>query len=337
MHMRRAGSALAVVLLVLGACTGDGDGTREPVATDDGGDPGDDASEDATDPAPVVEEPVGPNGRLQLSGFVERNRISVNLQLSAVEVDPNGDLLLDIEAVNRGFRGVNATSLAQSSVRVRDDVGTDYEFVRPVDNDQLRFTADERLTGTLVFRGPIDPEASYLEVGFNQRGDQAVLAADDPPSQYPKFLFPEVPLPGIGLEAKAGDGGGGSLTEASTVTVGLSAESERRAGFVVDVVEYVEDGQTVTFTVEAVNGSERMASLTGGFPSLDDGQDSNFVYVRPADVGPRTPEARVDLEPGEEATVQIAFRGVISGEADELTLRFDDVTFTGIPIPDVDT
>lgn len=336
---RLAALCAAGAFAVAGCTSGGGsegtDDVAAPVPTEDegdvdAGDAGDADDESGSEPE-EPEEPEGPHGRLQLGQFIEQSPASTNLELGAVEVDANGDLLLDIEAV---FRGRSQVSIAQFGVRVRDDVGNTYAFRAPTDNDRLQMRPDERMTGTLAFEGPVDPEARYLEVGFNQQGDEAVFAADDRPNQYPKFLFTEVPLPGIGLEAEAGEGGGGEgLTEATTVEVGATAESERFEGYEATVVEYTEDGQTITFSVEVVNNASRMVSLTSGNPRLDDGQDSRFRWVEPEDVPRRSPEGRVELDPGDEATVEVAFRGVISDDAESLRLRFDEVTIEGIPVP----
>lgn len=43
----------------------------------------------------------------------------VAVSLRGLEVDESGNLWLDIEAVNRGFRATSSASLAEFAVRVR--------------------------------------------------------------------------------------------------------------------------------------------------------------------------------------------------------------------------
>lgn len=359
----RASWVLAVGILTLAACDG-GPSAPAPPAADGASDRDaddatvrgqddireqDDVAEvgaEVPDAAGTAPEDVasGANGALRLSGWVEHNPRMISVALRSVEVDDHGHLRLDIEAVNRGFRGRSASSLALSDVRVTDDLGNQYAFQRPEEHRDLRFEADERLTGTLAFEGPVDPDARHLEVAFNQRDGESVPTSEDQPSQYPKFLFADVPLPGIGLEDAADRGGSSSLLEVSTVELDLPAQIDWLPDLDVTLLRYHHDGQTTEFDLEAANQTDLPVELASGHPRLDDGTDGQIVY-EPNDSDDRD-ERVIRLEPGDEATFTIAFRGAISPQSEGLRLRLNPnnhrsesptrpfVRFEDLPLPE---
>lgn len=333
---RRGLAAVAVVLLAAAGCdaTADDDGTAA-----------DDAAKELSSAEQAAEAgPAGPSGSLRLTGYVEEHPRMVALALRGVEIDEGGHILLEIEGVNRGFRGRSSATIAEFGVRVRDDLGNSYPFQRPEGNGGLQFLADERLTGTLAFEGPIDPEARYLEVGFNQSSGESVSASEDSIDQYPRFLFEQVPLPGVGLEEEAERGPSSDLMAEQVVEVGQSAQIEGRDDLEVTLVRYVVGGGVITFELEAANTGDVTVDLARGVTRLLDGQDTTFVLESNSeDDGERL----LRLEPGEELTGTLAFRGVIAEDAESLTLytnanaRSCDackqtpyIEFTDIPVAD---
>jgi hypothetical protein len=324
-------AALGSVLLA--GCTSSDGGATPPT---------DAASEDEAAADGAGDE--GPRGSLRLTGWVQEHPRMVAVALRGVEVDAAGHLLLEVEAVNRGFRGRSAASLADVGVRVRDDLGNTYAFQRPEEHRTLRFVADERLMGTLAFEGPIDPDARYLEVGFNQSRDTSVPASEDGISQYPRFLFEQVPLPGVGLEDEADRGSSGSLIDEATVEIDQVADIPWLDGLEVTLVRYVVGGGVVTFELEAVNGTRRAVQLATDSPRMDDGRGSTFV--REQDTSDDRDERVIRMEPGEASSATISFRGTIAPDAEALELRLNGnmrssesdsspfVQFADLPLPD---
>lgn len=351
-------TVLAILIFTVSACSGDSDDVPSPT-TETEGSSGSEAADDVgemvdDDPASqqssghrrqeASERTTGAAGSLRLSGWVESHQRMVSVALRAVTVDPDGHLLLEVEAVNRGFRGRNATSLALTDVRATDDLGNTYAFQRPEEHEDLRFHADERLTGTLAFEGPVDPAARRLEIGFNQRDGESVPTADDNPSQYPKFLFDDVPLPGVGLEREADRGGSSSLIDVVTVELERPADLDWLVDLEVVLLRYRQDEQSIEFDLEAANTRDLAVELAVGHPRLDDGTDAQFVY-EPNESDDRD-EQVVRLEPGDQASFTLAFRGPISPESDGLRLRLNPnsnprensprplVIFDDIPLPE---
>ncbi len=305
----------AVAVLALAAVGCDGSPAEDSPTGDEV-----DADTSGSEPSDEETTATGPAGSLRLSGWVEEHPARVALSLRGVEVDAAGHLLLDVEAVNRG----SVVSVAEFGVRVRDDLGNRYAFQRPEDNGGLRFTVDERLTGTLAFEGPIDPDARYLEVGFNQSGDGSVSAAEDGISQYPAFLFEQVPLPGVGLEDEAVRGPSSELMEEQVVEVGQVGEVAYLDGLEVTLQRYVVGTGVIRVELEAVNGTGRAVQLAAGSPRLDDGRDSHIVYE--ANESDDRAERVIEMGPGDEATVTISFRGTIASDAESLQLRLNGHT-----------
>jgi hypothetical protein len=327
-------AALGVAVALLAGCTGDADPAPEddetPEAATDG--PTDDAGDEPT-----------PSGRLQLTGWQESHPVLITVALRAVEVDTDGHVLVDFEAINRGIRSGGA-SIGQSGVLLRDDLGNVYPFVRSEEHERLRFNADERMSGTLAFTGPIDPEARRITVAFNQleQDVELVAAADDVLSQFPKFLFEDVPLPGVGLEVDADRGGSGdSLATDQRLEVGVTVTPDLNPDLEVTVVAYATDGLTVRLELEAVNRSNEVVVLTRADPVLRDDRDSRYVFER-AETADRD-EENLRLEPGEEVSATLAWRGVIPADAGSLVARFNSENFENpsaphfvvdLPLPD---
>ncbi|WP_052668997.1 hypothetical protein [Nitriliruptor alkaliphilus] len=306
----------AVIVAVLaGACTS---ATDDDVPVDDGqvvdaGEVGDEA----------VTEQAAPGGRLQLTGWAEDHPKVMTVALRAIEVDAAGNLLIDIEAVNSSLHG-NSASIGMRGVLARDDLGNVYDFVRPEGNGRLQFVRDERMTGTLAFEGPVDPAARTVTVAFNQQDDAETLirAAEDNLNQFPRFLFEQVPLPGVGLEAEADRGGtADALTTEQEIEVGVTVQPEINEGVSVTVLRYRTDGRTITVELEAVNNSNRVVELTSGNPHLRDGRDTKYGYQR-SESDDRD-ERVLRMDPGQEVTAVLAWRGLIPDDAEFLALEIN--------------
>lgn len=350
---RTAAVGITMVLCLATACTTESpppdDGVADVVGDDDQARGSDDERDDlpepddAQDDDPEVEpspEPEGANGRLQLSGWREDNPSGVTVALRAVEVDGNGDLLLNFEAVSRDrFQGT--AEIAQSAVVVRDDLGNVYEFRQPAADRRLPLGQDERMSGTLAFDGPLDPGARTIDVGFNQLDEQWVAAADDLPSQYPRFAFVDVPLPGVGLEADArGPGQVGDLDRSTTVEVGQEWSAD---GLEVTVVSYELVGGSTNVTVEASNGRNNVVELALDIPRLRDEAGGQYFFERDLDIDRGT--AVVRMEPGDDATVTFGFRGeptpastgftfVLNGNSSEDSPSAPRIEFADLPLPE---
>jgi hypothetical protein len=331
----RARAVLAGVVL-LAACTGSGDAPTDP-----GTEGGSAASEEQT-----VEEPLEPAGRIYLSGFREDQAGSLSLALRAVEIDDDGHILVDIEAVNSGTSTRRLSGLATIMV---DDVGNRYGFRPPSDDGSLTLRSDERMTGTLVFEGPVDPDARHLTFGLNQRSGtevgQLVSASDrQATDQYPPMLFADVPLPGVGLEDEASSDDGGDLLDSRYVEVGETAAPEATPEVEVTVLGYETDGRTVELDLEVVNGSGGTVRMLAERPVLTDDLGSRFHYRRVE--GDRA-EQRLELAPGEEGAATLGFRATLQPAATELRLtlngfgmrndseRTPGLVFT-LPMPELD-
>ncbi len=110
--------------LVVAGCTAADDGAADgrPAASDDAG-----AVEEAD------EQPAAPSGRLLLSGFRDDNPSGVSVEVTSVEVDEGGHLLLGIDVVNTAVGG--RVDIGQYRNVLVDDVGNYYDFQRVPDNE----------------------------------------------------------------------------------------------------------------------------------------------------------------------------------------------------------
>ncbi|WP_157042092.1 hypothetical protein [Nitriliruptor alkaliphilus] len=315
--MPRGLALVLVVALVAGCTTGGDDGPA---------DDGPAADVDAAEPAEPDE--LRPNGRLVLTGWQEHHLGSqVSVALRGVEVDAAGFLTVDIESVNANFRGAGMVSLADPHVWVVDDLGNEHPMVRPAVDERLRFPKDHRLSGVLAFEEPLAAEARTFTLMFNQRpGDQLISASEHDPSVSPKFLFEGVPLPGVGLEVEADRGEAGQLTDRAVAEVGETYTPDHLPEVEVTVHRVVGDGRTVSIEFDVRNGSSRQILLAGSLPWLDDGHGSTFVTVEQDRDNTEVAERRVELEPGDEATVTLSWRGVVAADADTLTLTLNTGT-----------
>lgn len=334
--MRRSGSAvaaLAVTALLLTGCTGTGaeddpSGLLTPVATDSATTDADDGPPPTPVPSPT---PSGPNGRLELSGWDQFHSNPTSIELQAIEVDDAGHILIDLDAVNSYHRG--QVRLALNDVFATDDLGTSYEFVRPVgtrDEQRLGLDADQRLSGTLAFVGPVDPEATTLDVGFNNldsRQDGFIAAEEDTQGQFPKFYFAGVPLPGVGLDDEADRGG--SQVNAPTIDVNRTVEPDDWPGVALLVEEITADGRTVTIDLEISNQYDRTLKFLNRNPVLDDGHGNRFYYVDNA-TGDLA-ERQLELTPGDEASVRLSWRGRLDPNADTFSLTLNGLDRGGRP------
>lgn len=320
---RTVGSLVAGAVLLLG-CT-DGPGGGEAVATD-----GEvlEVSEDADQGADgeARADVREPSGSMQLSGFREDQASATSVALHAVEVDEGGHIHLGIEAVNSGGRVMRLNGL---NTILADDVGNHYRFVPPRDNGNLTVQSDQRMTGTLVFEGPIDPAARRLVLGFNQqtRSVEELVGAEDrrASNQYPVFLFRDVPLPGVGLEDEAGSGEQADLLERQVVEVDQTVSPEGHPDVEITVVSYETDGRVLELDLEAVNRSSQRVSLVSSTPVLVDDLGSRFGFLR-ADGSEA--ERRLILEPGDEASVTLGFRATLHPDASELRLTLNSFAFS---------
>ncbi len=332
----------AVALVVLGACTeGGGEPNREDAGVDE--------VEPAADGDASASEVVEPGGWLRLAGFREDQRAGRSVALLAIEVDDAGHVHVAFEAVNSGGRQMRLNGL---TTVLEDDRGNSYEFQTPEELSDMQLRPDERMTGTLVFRGPIDPQARRFTLAFNQVGRKSaaeVVSASDSPQtdQYPPFAFRDVPLPGVGLEDEASAGDGAPLLTSRTVDVDQTASPEGHPDVEVTLVEYETDGRTLRLQIEAVNRSSQEVTLLHDQPVLVDDLGNRFTFLR-ADQGGA--ERRLVLEPGSEASATLGYRATLRPDATELQLTFNSFAFVvdslqrtarglrfTLPVPTVDT
>jgi hypothetical protein len=311
MTLRRSRGALVLVTALLVGCTGAG--------SDDG--PAT-ADEDGSVAAPEPEEEVRPSGRLLLTGFAEHQLAGLSMALRGVEVVDGEHLLVEIEAVNSGTSTKRLNGL---TTFLEDDRGNRYPFRPPAEDGSLTLRNDQRLTGTLSFEGPLDPEARRFVLAFNQsfdtEADEAVGAQDRPSTDhYPPMAFRDVPLPGVGLEAEATLEEPGSLLDDTTVEVGVTASPEAAPDVEVTVVGYTTDGRTIEIDLEVVNGSSETVRMLAHRPHLTDDLGSRFHFRRGEG---DDAEQRLELRPGEEASATLGFRATLRPAAGELRLTLN--------------
>lgn len=316
---RGSALSLGVVLLASAGCGGD---TPPPDRPSDGvvdaGDPEDDPGDDAED------EAATPSGRILLSGFRDDHPGGVSLEVTSLEVDASGHLLVGVEAVHAAVR--SGLDLGEFTNVLEDDLGNTYEFQRPADNARLNVPKDHRLVGTLAFLGPVDPQARRVTLALNQvRETERVGAGEDGRlNRTPRFLVEDVPLPGVGLEDEASDPEALRLLETRTVEVGDSQASEDNPDVTVTVVSYETDGRTTTLDIDAVNRSGVAVGILVDRPSLRDDQGRRLQFLRVD--SEEQDERQLRLEPGEEGSATMAFRGAPTEQSGELRLVLNSLS-----------
>lgn len=200
--------AVATAALALTACTGDGDPptatdaptetstpTPSPEATTPSEDPTTEAADTET-PSAEVDEPAEPI--VVAVDFEQRAEGGTTIRVSRFEVTET-NVLVDVEiivAAERAFVQFNNTQ--QNPAKVVDDLGTEYTLVPPEDNRSLHLDGGEHLEGTLAFQGPVDREASTLQLIFNSRSNAEPETVND--QIQPRFEFSPVELEGSGQD-----------------------------------------------------------------------------------------------------------------------------------------
>jgi hypothetical protein len=302
-------------LLVLGGCTADPTDTEGSSATteQDGEPDGSQVGAAGSEQADEVLEPEAaePQGRLELTGWEQTHPGGLSVALRAIEVDAAGDLLLDIEAVSTQM-DVQLNGFTTFLIDDRTDqeqlvFGDWYELVPPDDDPRLRLAVDERLTGTLVFAGPVDPQARRVTLAINS-DTQTIYEVDDglvPRVLNPSFAFWDIPLPGVGLDAEAAaEQARDTITEVSELD--LDVTEEHRSGVTVTLTEVRFDGRNLFLDLEAVNPTSRDQRLTWEPPRLIDAGGARAVFVR---VESQEEEDRfLEIPAGGEADATLAFR-----------------------------
>jgi hypothetical protein len=202
---------LLVVVLVLAACSSDdapADDAVDDVLAEDASALGEDGSDiedvgdEEADPDPgddgdddeVVVEPV----RLDLD-LEERTLDGTTVRVTGLEVTELA-ILVDIEIVvsdERAFVQFNNRQQG-TAARLRDDLGGEYLLVPVEGNTSLRIGGGERLEGTLSFEGTLDPDATSLQLVFNEDSDPEQTTQYD--RIMPYVVFPPIPLDGQPLE-----------------------------------------------------------------------------------------------------------------------------------------
>lgn len=314
--IRRARAALALTAaaaLGVAGCTGDG-GTPANTSTEEA------ATTDAS-------EATGPSGTIELAGVQQTHGSGTTVAVTGVTVDEAGHVLVDIEARVTGRRDAR---LGSSETILLDDLGHRYEFAEPAANRNLAIARDHEAEATLAFIGPIDPDATRVSLGINGNYDGTIRTVDDEHANTltPTFAFEDLPLPGVGLDdegAGPDDEVGLVLPEAEVDVTGVAHEGAAQVR--VEVTRIKVEPSLVTVTVEARNNGDREKNLIERPPELRaelDGESFGDRYPFEF-VGLTTEDGDVDrltLGPGDEATGDFAFRGVVPPEATGLRLGF---------------
>lgn len=338
---------VATLALGVSACTGD-ENSPEP---------------DPTDEAAATDEPAeaaGPAGTIDLAGVQQTHASGTTVAVTAITVDAAGNVLVDIEALVAGRRNA---SLASRTTILEDDLGNRYEFVEPEANRTIDVAQDHEAEATLAFLGPIDLDATRVTLGLNGHFRDGALPTSETPARTltPTFAFEGLPLPGVGLddEAAGPDAEGGLELPDSDVEV-TGATHEGAAQVLVEVTSIKVEPSLVTITVKARNNGDREKNLLQRPPELRverDGESLGNAFPFEFE-GLTTEDGEVDrltLTPGDEATGEFAFRGVVPSEATGLRLGFQvlqaevdagapntperdasnpTVVFTGLPLPE---
>lgn len=160
----RCAALLAMALLIAGCAVFDGEkagetaeaetpeeGEEEHTAGDDDGDAG-----DAGGSAPLPEDVDLDISKSHPNGAV--------IQLQQVRFTAN-TIELEVEILNGRDGPIQLNGgLNSRRLHVGDDVGNEYPFSPPTDNEAVEVAEGESLEGTLVFLGRVDREATELTV-----------------------------------------------------------------------------------------------------------------------------------------------------------------------------
>lgn len=314
LRLRSARLVAATIVIMSGliGCSATEEVSTDEGQPDDGATTMDPEAEGSEEPDTDDPEALGPTGRLQLTGFREDNPAGASVQLRAVEVDGAGNVLIDVEAVS-----VRASvQIGRYSNLLEDDLGNRYELIDVEDNLELSLGAAERMTGTLAFAGPVDPDAMSFTFALNQVGSSFEAGAEQPVNQFPRFLITDVPFPGVGAEAEAVTEG--SLLEPAVVEVGETLTSDDNPDVEVTVVSVTNDGRSILIELEAVNSSGTVVRIVNDAPRLRDHTGTTFQFLR--DESGEEETRKLELEPGSEATATLAFLGTVGPAATELEL-----------------
>jgi len=317
--IRRATAAapLVALSLALAACTGDGD--DDPSTGTEGGN---DERGDQDEP-----DAAGPSGTIELAGVQQTHAAGTTVAITAVTVDPSGNVLVDLEALVAGQRGAVLASL---TTILEDDLGNRYAFVPPQANGRLEIAQDMRADATLAFQGPIDPDATRVTLGLNGSPSDGAQPISATPANTlsPTFAFEGLPLPGVGLDDEAAgpdDERGLQIPRTDVDVTGVVHEGDSEVRIEVTNVQI--EPSLVIVTIEAVNNSGRERNLIQRAPELRaevDGQTLGnahpFAFERII-----TEEGefnRLSLGPGDEVTASFAFRGVVPPQATGVRMGF---------------
>lgn len=115
------------------------------------------------------------------------------LTASAVQVRDRS-IAVDVALVN-GSTG--EIQMGSNRLHLVDDAGNAYEFSPPTQNADLLVAPGAELTGTLVFLGVLDPEATSLTMLANVNDPEQAVDLEDRDNQgrYPELVLDGLPLP----------------------------------------------------------------------------------------------------------------------------------------------
>jgi hypothetical protein len=326
-------TAPAVVLtlgLALGvaACTG---------GSADAGSEDADVAVGSVDDGPA--EPVGPHGRLQLTGWEATHRGGLTVALRAIEVDDDGHVYVELEAVS-ARRDVR---LNDFSVFLVDDQGEVLALAPPEEDVHLTVPQDQRMLARLAFVGPVGPDATRVTLAINGMNERVRDQDDDIGGgvRGPALAVRDVPLPGVGLDAEAvGDATvRDELTASAVVEPGVSQTHE--GGTVVTVTRIELDATQVLIEIEVDNPTDHDVRLRSMPPFLEDDLGGRWLAV---DIeSDERAERFFDVPAGGTATATLAFPAPIQQEAGSLALtigrpatdseRIPGFHFEDLPIP----
>jgi hypothetical protein len=320
------------LVLGLAACTGvseDGGPEDPDVAGDVAGDVADDDS-----PAPA-----GPHGRLQLTGWERTHRGGLTVALRAIEVDDDGHVILEIEAVS-ARRDVRLNDFSTYLVTDTDEV---LPLAPPDEDEHLTVPQDQRMLARLAFVGPIGEDVTRVTLAINAINQRVRDQDDDNAAgvRGPALAIRDVPLPGVGLDTDAvGDATvREDLTASAVVEPGVTQTHE--GGTVVTVTRIEINASQVLIEVEVVNPTDHDVRLRSMPPFLED--DLGGRWVAENIESDERSDRFFDVPAGGEATATLAFPAPIRQEASSLALtigrpatdspRIPGFHFEGLPIP----
>lgn len=120
-------------------------------------------------------------------------RIGTVLKLTKLVV-AGTSMTLSVEAVN-GY--TEKISLNSRGIRLADDLGNRYNFVKPDQNANLEILPGATLRGGFTFLGVIDAKATTLRLLINvfNSDDTVDLANRSNTTTSPQFLIDAIPVP----------------------------------------------------------------------------------------------------------------------------------------------